>query len=477
MKVHRMSTMAAVQTMTIGGQPEPAASTFGVINPATGAVFAEAPECTAGQLDAAMAAASEAFVTWKTDEGFRRDCLRRAADVMAAASGRIGPLLTAEQGKPLRMAAGEAHAAAVWFRYYAELPNVRQVIRDDEKAMVEAVRRPLGVVAAIAPWNAPVVVAGFKIAPAMLAGNTVVLKPSPFTPLSTLLMGELLRDVFPPGVLNVVSGGDALGRMMTEHPVPNKISFTGSVATGKAISLSAAPDLKHLTLELGGNDAAIVLDDADPTEVGQKLFWKAFQNTGQICAAVKRIYVHEKLAAGVIETLTEMARTVVVGDGMEEGTELGPINNKPQFDRVTELVDDALRAGARATVGGKALGGAGYFFAPTVLVDLAEGVRIVDEEQFGPAVPVITYRDVDDAIARANATTYGLSGSVWTGDPERGVAVAERLECGTSLVNAHSELGPDQPLVGAKWSGIGAENGHWGLDGMTQLQVRYTAKS
>jgi acyl-CoA reductase-like NAD-dependent aldehyde dehydrogenase len=178
----------------------------------------------------------------------------------------------------------------------------------------------------------------------------------------------------------------------------------------------------------------------------------------------------------VIETLTELARTVVVGDGMDEHTQLGPINNRPQFDRAAGLVEDALQHGARATVGGKALDGPGYFFAPTVLIDLAEGVRIVDEE-FGPAVPVMTYRDVDEAVARANATTFGLSGSVWTKDPERGAAVAERLDCGTSLVNAHSELGPDQPLVGAKWSGLGAENGQWGLEGMTQLQVRYAART
>jgi acyl-CoA reductase-like NAD-dependent aldehyde dehydrogenase len=463
--------------MTISGSPAYGESSFGVVNPATGAVFAEAPQCSPSQLDGAMEAAAEAFLTWRTDEGVRRTCLRRAAEVMAGASDVIGPLLTAEQGKPLRIAAGEAQVAAMWFGYYAELANPRQVIRQDDQVLVEAVRRPLGVVAALAPWNAPVVVAAFKIAPAMLAGNTVVLKPSPFTPLSTLLMGELLRDVFPPGVLNVVSGGDDLGRLMSAHPVPNKISFTGSVATGKSIFAAAAPDLKHLTLELGGNDAAIVLDDADPVEVGEKLFWKAFQNTGQICAAVKRIYVHERVAAGVVETMTELARTVVVGDGMDEHTQLGPINNKPQFDRVSSLVADALARGAHATVGGKPLDGPGYFFAPTVLVDLAEGVRIVDEEQFGPAIPIMTYRDVDDAVARANATTYGLSGSVWTADPERGAAIAERLECGTSLVNAHSELGPDQPLVGAKWSGIGAENGQWGLEGMTQLQVRYSAKA
>jgi acyl-CoA reductase-like NAD-dependent aldehyde dehydrogenase len=210
--------------------------------------------------------------------------------------------------------------------------------------------------------------------------------------------------------------------------------------------------------------------------VGEQLFWKALQNNGQICAAVKRIYVHERLAPAVTDVLTELARTVQVGDGTVEGTQLGPINNLPQFERVQGLVDDALAHGARATVGGKALDGPGYFFAPTVLTDLTDGVRIVDEEQFGPAVPVVTYRDIDDVVARANATKYGLSGSVWTSDPERGRSVADRLECGTALVNSHSALGPDQPLVGAKWSGLGAENGRWGLEGMTQLQVRVTAK-
>jgi acyl-CoA reductase-like NAD-dependent aldehyde dehydrogenase len=471
-----MPDRSTAATMTIGGGSVGTDATFGVINPATAAVFAQAPECSAAQLDLAMASARSAFEAWSQDLAYRRECLRRAAEVMAAASDDLGPLITAEQGKPLKDAGNEGRVAAMWLRYYAEFDYPDQVIRDDATSLVEVVQRPLGVVAAICPWNVPVVVAAFKIAPALRAGNTVVLKPSPFTPLSTLRMGELLAEVLPAGVLNVVSGGDDLGQWMTQHPTPAKISFTGSIATGQAIAASAAPDLKRLTLELGGNDPAIVLDDADPEAVGEQLFWKALQNNGQICAAVKRIYVHERLAPAVTDVLTELARTVQVGDGTVEGTQLGPINNLPQFERVQGLVDDALAHGARATVGGKALDGPGYFFAPTVLTDLTDGVRIVDEEQFGPAVPVVTYRDIDDVVARANATKYGLSGSVWTSDPERGRSVADRLECGTALVNSHSALGPDQPLVGAKWSGLGAENGRWGLEGMTQLQVRVTAK-
>ncbi|MCI3949721.1 MAG: aldehyde dehydrogenase family protein, partial [Acidimicrobiales bacterium] len=291
-------------------------------------------------------------------------------------------------------------------------------------ALVEVLRKPLGVVAAITPWNFPVSLASWKIAPALLAGNTMVLKPSPFTPLSSLRIGELLRAALPPGVLNVVSGGDALGGWMTAHPVPRKISFTGSVATGKRVAAAAAPDLKRVTLELGGNDPAILLDDVDPDAVVDKVFWAAFANNGQVCSAIKRVYVPEALYGRVVDALADRARAVRVGDGAAEGTELGPVNNRPQFERVAELVDDAVRGGARAVAGGSAREGSGYFFEPTILADVSDGTRIVDEEQFGPALPVIAYRDLDDAVERANATHFGLSGSVWSGDPDRGAEVA-----------------------------------------------------
>ncbi len=462
--------------MTIGGAAAATEATFDVINPATGAVLGAAPECSAGQLDAAMESAAKAFRDWRADEGARRAALHAVADVLTSSVEELAPVLTAEQGKPLRDARREVVGAAVWCRYFADLEIPREVIQDDSRALVEVLRRPVGVVAAITPWNYPVTLASWKVAPALLAGNTVVLKPSPFTPLSSLRLGELLRDVLPPGVLNVVSGGDALGGWMTGHPVPRKISFTGSVATGKKVAAAAAPDLKRVTLELGGNDPAILLDDVDPEAVADQLFWAAFANNGQVCSAIKRVYAPEALYGRVVDALADRARAVRVGDGAAEGTELGPVNNRPQFERVAELVDDAVRGGARAVAGGAAREGGGYFFEPTILADVSDGTRIVDEEQFGPALPVIAYRDLDDAVERANATSFGLSGSVWSADPDRGAEVAARLECGTAWSNTHLVLQPHQPFGGAKWSGLGVENGPWGLLAFTELQVLYRAR-
>jgi acyl-CoA reductase-like NAD-dependent aldehyde dehydrogenase len=462
--------------MTIGGDRVDAPARFGVVNPATGKVFAEAPECSREQLDAAMAAARSAASSWSADEDARRSALRAAAQALLDARDRMAPVLSAEQGKPLKAAAYEITEAARWLSYSADLPLARTVLQDDETGYAELVHRPLGVVAAITPWNFPILLAGWKLGPALLAGNTVVLKPSPFTPLSTLLIGEVLAPVLPPGVLNVVSGGDELGAWMTGHPAVRKISFTGSVPTGKAVAAAAAPDLKRFTLELGGNDAAIVLDDADPAAVERGLFWGAFINNGQICAGIKRIYVPEKLHDDLVDALAQRARKVRVGPGTEQGVQLGPIQNRPQFDRVGGLVADALAHGARAATGGKPMDRDGYFFEPTILTGAAEGTRIVDEEQFGPAVPVIAYRDLDDAVARANDTNYGLSGSVWSPDTDRAAAVAARLDCGTAFVNDHLTLQPYLPFGGAKWSGMGVENGPWGLHEFTALQVLYRSR-
>ena len=462
--------------MTIDGQAVPAEQTFGVINPATGEVFAQAPECTREQLDAALESAHKAQLSWKTDAAARTGALLAAADAVDAAAKELGPLLTAEQGKPVAQAIGEAKGVALWLRHFAKLDLPREVIQDDERVFAEVVRRPVGVVAAITPWNFPLSMAAWKFAPALRAGNTVVVKPSPYTPLATLRLGEVLRDVLPPGVLNIVSGGDELGGWMTSHPLVRKISFTGSVATGKKVAAAAAPDLKRVTLELGGNDPAIVLDDVDTEKVAEKLFWSAFRNSGQVCIAVKRVYVPERLHDDLVDALAAKARAAKVDDGMAEGTDLGPINNKPQFERVSELVSDALSNGATAVAGGGPLDRPGYFFAPTVLTGVSDGTRIVDEEQFGPALPVIPYRDVDDALARANATTFGLGGSVWSADPDRAADVAERLETGTAWVNTHAALAPHQPFGGAKWSGIGVENGSWGLLGYTEIQVVHRSK-
>ena len=290
------------------------------------------------------------------------------------------------------------------------------------------------------------------------------------------MIGELLRDVFPPGVFNVVSGGDSLGSWMTSHPVPRKISFTGSVATGKKVAAAAAPDLKRTTLELGGNDPAILLDDVDAAEVADRVYRYAFANNGQICSAIKRVYVPERIYDDVVDALATHARAAKVGPGTDPETQLGPINNRPQYERVSELVADALKGGARAAAGGKPIDSPGNFFEPTIIADISDGTRIVDEEQFGPALPVIPYRDLDDAVERANATHFGLSGSVWSADADRAAEVAERLECGTAWVNTHLALAPHQPFGGAKWSGLGVENGTWGLYGFTELQVLHRAK-
>lgn len=467
----------AAPTMTIGGEHAAMEHTFGVVNPATGEVFAEAPQCTPAQLDAAMEAATKAYADWKGDEETRRQALRDASGALMEAIGDLAPMLTAEQGKPLNDANLEVFGSAMWCSYFADLERPREIIQDDAEALVEVFRRPLGVVAAITPWNFPLTLAFWKIAPALRAGNTLVVKPSPFTPLTTLRAVELLQSVLPPGVLNAVSGGDELGAAMTVHPVPRKISFTGSIDTGKKVALSAAPDLKRVTLELGGNDPAIVLDDVDPAKVADGLFGGAFANNGQVCSAIKRVYVPERIYDDVVTALAERAKAVPVGDGTNPAIKLGPINNAPQFERVKMLVSDALSKGGRAAAGGRPMDRPGYFFEPTVLTNVFDGMRIVDEEQFGPAVPVIAYGDLDDAVARANATHFGLSGSVWGTDEERAAEVASRLECGTAWVNVHLAMAPHQPFGGFKWSGLGVENGPWGLAGFTDIQVVHRSRT
>ena len=463
-------------TMTIDGNSIAGDTTFGVINPASGQVFAQAPECSRAQLDAAMDAASRAYKNWKRDLPARRAALLACAEAVKARLSELAPILTQEQGKPLPQAFAEIMGAAMWFTYTATLQLPVEVLQDDASAHVEVRRRPLGVVAAITPWNFPLILATWKLAPALLAGNTVVLKPSPFTPLTTLKLGELLRDVVPPGVVNVISGGNDLGGWMTSHPVPRKISFTGSVATGKKVAAAAAPDLKRVTLELGGNDPAIVLPDANPQDIAAKLFWGAFQNCGQVCSAIKRVYAPEAMYDTLVGALAEIARGVCVGNGLEDDIQMGPLNNRPQFERVKELVEDAKKHGARIAAGGEPLGGSGYFYRPTVVAEVADGVRLVDEEQFGPALPIVAYKKVEDAIESANATHFGLGGSVWSGNVDRATEVAKELDCGTAWVNQHLELSPATPFGGAKWSGIGVENGRWGLLGFTETQTIDIAK-
>lgn len=466
-----------MQAMTIDGQAVTAERAFDVVDPALGAVTAQAPDCTPEQLDRAVTAAARAQREWRTDEEARRKTMIAFADAIVAASDELTATLSRETGKPLPVAGAEPGICAAWLQYYAGLQIPRELLQDDEKARIELAQRPLGVVAAITPWNFPLGLAMWKIAPALLAGNTVVLKPSPFTPLASLLLGEVGRSVLPPGVLNVVTGGDQLGADLVAHPVPRKVTFTGSVAGGKSVAVSAAADLKRVTLELGGNDAAILLPDADLATAVPVLLGTAFFNTGQACALPKRIFAPGERYGDVVEAFAAAAAAITVGPPSDPAAQLGPLSTRPQFERVKGLAEDAVRRGARVAAGGHPGPGPGFFFEPTILADIADSAPVVAEEQFGPVLPILRYATVDEAVERANDTTFGLCGSAWGADVDRATAVAERLECGTTFVNTHADLLPTVPFGGSKWSGLGHENGTAGLLAFTEPQVVHVKKA
>jgi acyl-CoA reductase-like NAD-dependent aldehyde dehydrogenase len=424
-----------------------------------------------------MLSALSAQPGWAEDEDLRRTALRACAGALVASAPELAQVLSDEQGKPLAEAAREVHASAAWLGYYAELDTTEAPLQDDANASVTVHRVALGVVVAITPWNYPLLLAAWKIGPAVLAGNTVVLKPSPLTPLTSLVAGQLLAAILPRGVLNVISGRDRLGPLMTEHSVPRKISFTGSTGTGKRVAASAAGTLKRLTLELGGNDAAIVLPDAEPTRIAEAIFASAFSNNGQTCVAIKRLYVHDDLHDELVGLLADIAATRVVGPGSNPASQLGPLNNLAQLERVAELVDEARAAGARVLSGGRRLEGLGYFYAPTILTHVPHDARVMQEEQFGPVLPVTRYRDVDEAVNLANSTDFGLAGSVWGTDLAIAEDVVSRLECGTAWINTHTALSPRFPFSGFKSSGLGVENGLLGYQAYTDVQTRHIVRT
>jgi acyl-CoA reductase-like NAD-dependent aldehyde dehydrogenase len=457
--------------LLINGKLETGGLLLDVIDPATGEVFAKCARATASQANAAVNAAHDAFNAWsKTPLRERQACLVKAAEAVEQHRDELAELLTRENGKPLAEASAEVAGAAYLLRHYSGVDIPVEVIDDSPQRRVELRREPLGVVAAILPWNFPVFMAAAKIAQALLAGNTIVVKPAPTTPLATLALGEKLKDVLPDGVLNIIVDANDLGEVLTAHPLVRKVSFTGSTVTGIKVMNAASATLKRVTLELGGNDAGIVLDDCDPDEIAPKLFWAAFSNNGQICAAVKRLFVHESLHDALCESLAAIAQKVVVGPGLDQGTQLGPLQNRMQFERVKDLIETSRQDGA-IIAGGAALERPGYFMRPTIVRDLPDDARLIKEEQFGPVLPIIKYASLDDAIARANATSYGLGASVWSNDLARANAVAERLEAGTVWINQHADVSPAIPFAGSKMSGIGSEYAEDGLNGLTQIKV------
>jgi acyl-CoA reductase-like NAD-dependent aldehyde dehydrogenase len=458
--------------LLIDGQLVDTENTITVINPATEKVFASCPAASSEQLDQAVDAATRAFPVWRDlSMDQRKVHLLKLADAVAESREALATVLTAEQGKSLGDARGEVDGTVAYLQTITEIELPSEVIRETASSRVELHRRPLGVVGAITPWNYPLLLAMWKIAQALVVGNTVVVKPSPYTPLTTLMLGELAKDIFPAGVVNILSGTDDLGASMTSHPGIRKITFTGSCPTGKKIMISAAANLKRTTLELGGNDAAIVLKDVNPKEVAKPIFWSAFVNNGQVCAALKRLYVHDDIYEELCAELKAIGEKVVTGDGTQEGVQLGPVQNRMQYEKVCRLVDEARNSGARILLGGQPMDRPGYFYPVTLVADVSEGASIVDEEQFGPVLPIIRYSKVDEAIQRANDTDFGLGGSVWSSDIESGIDVASRLECGTAWVNQHCQIWPTLPFGGVKESGVGVENSEHGLAEFTTLQV------
>lgn len=451
-------------SMTINGEAVTSPETFDVMNPANGEPFASVPDCTEDQLDYAVQSAKVAFRSWRNVPIEERQAMvRKAGEVLMANADDLARLFTHEQGRPVDAALQEVQGAAQWLQAVSAMTPPEHSIEDSDEQKISTRYVPLGVVCAIAPWNFPVTLSMWKVAPALVAGNTMVLKPSPFTPLCTLKIGELFRDIFPPGVLNIITGGDRLGPWMTSHPGFAKISFTGSTTTGKAVMSSAAGDLKRVTLELGGNDAAIVLPDVDLDEVAQKIFFGAFFNTAQICVATKRLYVHESIYDGLRDRLAAIAQAVKVGDGAEQGTVLGPIQNKRQYDRVMDLINDARENNLTMIEGANVPENGGYFIPVTIVDNPPEDSRVVQEEAFGPVLPMMKFSEIDEVVERANNSDYGLAGAVWSKDEDKAIEIAHQLETGTVWINQNLNLRPDTPFAGHKQSGFGVENGMEGL--------------
>ena len=444
------------------------AATFTVVAPWADQPLAECPSASPADLDRAVAAAKRVQPAWAADEAARQRTLHAVADALEAQKDRIGAAIAGETGKPIAIATGEVVGAAAHIRYHADEEIPVETIRDDDTETVLVVHEPIGVVAAIVPWNGPLLMLANKIAAALRPGNTIVAKPSPFTPFSALLLGEVVRDLVPAGVINVLAGGDDLGVAMTQHPDVSMVSFTGSIRAGQAIMAQSAQGLRRLQLELGGNDAALVLPDVDVAEIAPRIYRGAFALSGQICAAIKRLYVHESIADELVAALAAIAKTHRPGTPWDPETTMGPSTTKPQYELVKGLIDDAVASGANVVTGGHALDRPGYFIEPTILTGVDHGVRVVDVEQFGPVLPVMTYTDLDEVLERVNGTEYGLGGSVWSKDVAEAMRIARRFQSGSTWINRHPHVGADVPFGGVKLSGVGREGGPRSFEAFTE---------
>ncbi|MGO1544551.1 MAG: aldehyde dehydrogenase family protein [Gulosibacter sp.] len=446
-----------------------------VFDPATGEVVGRAPQATSEELEDAINRAEAAQVAWaKLSHTERSDYLNKAADAIEAASEPLAELLSREQGKPLNgpNARFEVGACAGWLRANAAFEIKPELIVEDDSVRSEMHYDPIGIVGAISPWNWPMMISIWQWAPSLRMGNAIVAKPASSTTLSVLALEAVMNEVLPADVLNVVAANSKVGAAISSHPKIGKVMFTGSTEVGKIVARDAADSIARLTLELGGNDAGIVLPGTDVKSIAEDLFWGAFINTGQTCAAMKRLYVHEDDYDAAVEALVEVAKNMPMGNGLDEQNVLGPLQNKGQYEVVSKLVDAARDSGATILLGGNPEEDQpGYFYPTTLVGDIDNDNPLVAEEQFGPALPIIKYSDLDQAIEWANGVEVGLGSSVWGSDASAAVEVAKRLEAGTTWINGHGGVDPRIPFGGAKSSGYGLEFGDAGLKAVAQPHV------
>ncbi|KAI4665328.1 uncharacterized protein J4E78_002788 [Alternaria triticimaculans] len=445
----------------------PTPTTRHSINPATGQSLYEVPVARKEDLDAAVDAARKAFKSWSsTPFSERANLLLKYADTIEHHRDELEQLLTSEQGKPLSLSRTEMDCGLTWLRAFATMEIKDEILQEDDEKTIYSTHPPIGVCAGIVPWNWPILLGLGKLGPALITGNTFIMKPSPYTPYCDLKLGELAMAVFPPGVVQVLSGDDQLGPWITEHPGIDKISFTGSIATGKLVAASCAKTLKRYVLELGGNDAAIVCEDVDIDKCLPKIATLSFLNSGQICMLTKRIYIHESIYDTFRDKMVEFTKeNIKTGAGTEEGVVVGPLQNKMQFEKVQNMYAQIPLQNWTPALAGTVTPTpqTGYYITPTIIDNPPEDSRIVQEEPFGPIVPLLKWRDENDVIDRANALRTGLGASVWSKDITRAEAMARKLEAGSVWVNSHFDVDPRVPFGGHKESGVGME---WGMEGL-----------
>ncbi|BCU64157.1 hypothetical protein F941_02243 [Acinetobacter bouvetii DSM 14964 = CIP 107468] len=455
-----------------GQQIQGQALSFAVINPANESVIAEVASASAGQVNDAVRTALQAFKAWKnvSDDAVKQAFAKIAADIRAE-KDEIAQLITLEQGKTIGMAQFEVDAGASWIDYLSGLDIPVETIQEPKGKTIKVYNRPLGVVASVTPWNWPFMIAVWHIFPALKTKNCVINKPSEYTPLSTIKLVEIINRHVPAGVCSIVLGKGEIGQALTEHADVAKVTFTGSTRTGQSILSHSVSSLKSVVLELGGNDAGIVLADADVERTAQGIFASAFLNAGQTCAALKRLYVHESVYEALTEKLVQIANAQVIGDGANPEVTFGPVQNKMQYDKVNALIADAVARGGQVLTASKALPDHGYFIAPALIANVQEGIALVDEEQFGPVLPIIKFNAVDEVLERSNNTQFGLGGSIWSTDLAKAEQIASQMETGTVWINSHSDLSPAAPFGGWKLSGLGYSFGLEGLLLFTHKQA------